>query len=424
MTEFKALPVFPIDQVRAQFPAYALTPSSCPVYLDNPAGTLVPKMVIDAVSRAMATATHNLGGAFAGSDRAVQICDNAHQSMALVLGAKSEREVIIAQSMTCLTLHISRSIGRLFKPGDEIIVTKMDHEGNISPWLLLAEDLGLTVKWLPVNKETWRIEPADLEPLITDRTRLLALNYSSNVSGSINDVKALTKVAKKSDVLVYVDAVQLVPHRLPEVYDLGCDFLACSSYKFFGPHLGVLWGREEVLAKLQPYKARTASNALPECFETGTPQTELLAGLTAAVDYLAWLGEINGYHGTKKEKLEGAYRSFQVYEDLLMHKLINGLQSIDGVKIFGISEPAQYKNRVPTVSFYHNKVTSSAISKALGERNIYSWSGHNYARELIRHFGINEEDGIVRLGIAHYNDMGDIEAVLSAINDILKKSEQ
>ncbi|MHA6687458.1 cysteine desulfurase-like protein [Mesorhizobium sp. A556] len=409
---------FPIQIVRSRFPALSRT-ANPPIYLDNPAGTLVPQQVIDAVGEAMAGASSNLGGFFAVSKRAEAIWLGAHRAAADLLGAASEREIVIAQNMTTLTLHLSRSIGRRLQPGDEIIVTRMDHEGNVSPWLLLAQDLGLTVKWLPFNRESWRIEPVDLKPLLSERTRLLALNYSSNMTGSVNDVAALTAMAKQAGALVYVDAVQLLPHRLPDVQALGCDFLACSSYKFFGPHLGMVWGRESLLAELEPYKLRCASDDLPGRFETGTPQTELLAGLAATVDYLEWLGEATGHQGTRRQKLLGAYQSAEAYENVLSRRLIEGLLQLPDISIHGITDPASMAHRVPTISFTHSHLSTHAIAAALGERNIYAWSGHNYALEPARLLGLDEDEGVVRLGVAHYNTMEEIERTLAALTEIV-----
>ncbi|MFC5385000.1 cysteine desulfurase-like protein [Aquamicrobium segne] len=415
-----SVPAFPIDEVRQRFPALSGLENP-PVYLDNPAGTLVPQQVIDAVAQAMANATHNLGGYFDGSKRAGAHWLAAHQAMADMLGAASYREIIIGQSMTALTLHLSRSIGRLFSPGDEIIVTRMDHEGNVSPWLLLARDLGLVIKWLPVNRQSWRIEPKDLKPLLNERTKLLALNFSSNMTGSVNDVEELGALAKKAGALVYVDAVQLVPHHLPDVQALGCDFLACSSYKFFGPHLGVLWGRQELLTRLEAYKVRCATEELPGRFEAGTPQTELLAGLAATVDYMEWLGEANGHSGTRREKLLGAYRSFAAYEDRLTRHLIEGLMSLPGVTVQGITDPAALKHRVPTVSFTHASISTHTIAAGLAERGIWAWSGHNYALELCGMLGLDEEEGVVRLGIAHYNTMAEIERTLEVLGALVSQ---
>lgn len=418
MTKTETAAAFPIEAIRAEFPALSDI-ANPPVYLDNPAGTLVPRRVMDAVRAAMAGASSNLGGMFAASKRAEGIVLSAHQAMADMLGAASGREIIVGQSMTALTLHLSRSIGRTLRAGDEIIVTRMDHEGNISPWLLLAEDLGLTVRWLSFDQESWRIETDALRSLLSERTRLVALNYSSNMTGSVNDVAALAAIARSAGALVYVDAVQLAPHRLPDVQALGCDFLACSSYKFFGPHLGIVWGREDLLAGLQPYKCRCASDGLPERFETGTPQTEMLAGLEACIGYLEWLGETTGGHGSRREKIAHAYARFAAYEEGLQSRLIDGLAAFDGVHVKGITDPAQFAHRVPTISFVHSHLSTHDIARGLAAQEIYAWSGHNYAYEAARQLGLDETEGVVRLGIAHYNTMSEIERTLHALGRIL-----
>ena len=247
--------VFPIDRVRREFPALSGTHDGrLRVFMDNPAGTQLPRRVVDAVANALLEAASNYGGYFEGSRNAEAVYAAAHRAMVDFVNARSANEIVVGPSMTALTLHLSRSLGRRFAPGDEIIVTRMDHEGNVSPWLLLAEDLDLVVKWLPFNRDTWKIEPEDLEALLGPRTRLLALNCASNLTGSINDVAELTALARSAGALTYVDAVQLAPHQCIDVQALGCDFLVCSSYKFFGPHLGVLWGRLELLDELTAYK--------------------------------------------------------------------------------------------------------------------------------------------------------------------------
>ena len=274
--------VFPIDLVRREFPALSRSRNGATrVFMDNPAGTQLPRRVVDAVAGALVDAASNYGGFFENSRDAEAIYARAHDAMADFVNAHSSSEIVVGQSMTALTLHMSRSLGMRFAPGDEIIVTRMDHEGNVSPWLLLAQDLGLVVKWLPFDVDTWKIEPEDLQALLGPRTRLLALNYASNLTGSVNDVAALVALARSAGAMTYVDAVQLAPHRCIDVQALGCDFLVCSSYKFFGPHLGVLWGRRQLLDELTACKVRCASDASPEKWETGTPQTELLAGLAA-----------------------------------------------------------------------------------------------------------------------------------------------
>lgn len=407
---------YPIDLIRASFPALD---GSRTAYLDNPAGTLVPRPVIAAVADAMATASANLGGRFAASQRADAIWRTAHDAAAEFVNAASWQEMIIGPNMTTLAFQMGRVIGRTFSPGDEIIVTRMDHEGNVSPWLAMAEAYGLVVKWLPFNTESWRIEPEDLAALLTPRTKFLALNYASNMTGSINDVAALTALAKAAGALVWIDAVQLAPHRLPDVQAIGCDFLVCSSYKFFGPHLGVLWGREELLRALPPHRVRCQSDDIPDRFCTGTPQTELLAGLTATIDYLAWAGEANGHAGTRRERMAGAYQSFDSYEAALTRRLISGLMALPGVRLVGIANPNLFAHRVPTISFTHERVSTHRFAEALAAEDINIWSGHNYALEPARHLGLPEDEGVVRIGIAHYNTAEEIERTLTAIERLV-----
>lgn len=405
---------FPIDRVRACFPAISGA-AQPPVFLDNAAGTQVPQSVIDAVADAMAHAACNLGGRFAGSHRAMAVWDAAHEAGADIVGAPSARGVIIGSSMTALTLHISRSIGRLCQPGDEIVLTRMDHEGDVAPWLLMAQDRGLTVRWVPFDTESWQIEPDALRAVMSHRTRLVAMNYASNMTGSINDIAALVKVVHEFGALAYVDAVQMTPHHLPDVSALDCDFLVCSAYKFFGPHMAVLWGRESVLERMEAYKCRCSSDELPERYEHGTPQTELLAGLTATADYLAWLGTECGHSGSRRDRMLGAYAAFGAHETPLTLRLIAGIQAIPGTTIHGITNPNRVHERVPTVSFTHDRISTHAFAQALADQDIFVWSGHNYALEPARQLGLDEDTGVVRLAIAHYNTAEEIERALAAL---------
>ncbi|MCQ4628814.1 cysteine desulfurase-like protein [Shinella sp. CPCC 100929] len=407
---------YPIDLIRAAFPALL---QSRTAYLDNPAGTLVPEQVIAAVAQTMATASSNLGGRFAASQRADAIWRAAHEAAAEFVNAASWQEMVIGPNMTTLAFQMAQVISQTLSPGDEIIVTRMDHEGNISPWLAMAEARGLVVKWLPFNRESWRIEPEDLSALLSPRTKFLALNYASNMTGSVNDVAALTALARAAGALVWIDAVQLAPHRLPDVQAIGCDFLACSSYKFFGPHLGILWGREALLRSLPPHRVRCASDDIPDRFCTGTPQTELLAGLTATIDYLAWAGEATGHAGTRRERMAGAYNAFDAYEAGLTRRLIGGLTALPGVKLMGIANPNLFAHRVPTISFTHESVSTHRFAEALAAEDINVWSGHNYALEPARHLGLSEEEGVVRIGIAHYNREDEIERTLAVIERLV-----
>ena len=405
---------FPVQLVRDQFPAL----KTQAIFFDNPAGTQVPHQVVDAVSASLIRAASGPGGYFQASREASSIYDRAHGAMAELLGGTSGREILIGQSMTMLTFQISRSLGLRWKPGDEIIVTRMDHEGNIAPWVRLAEEHGFTIRWLPFSRETWRIEPGDLKALLNEKTRLVALNYASNLTGSINPIAQLSSIAKSAGALVYVDAVQFVPHGFVDVKTLGCDFFVCSSYKFFGPHLGVLWGREALLADLLPYTARCATKELPGRHGTGTPQAELLAGLAAAVDYLVWLGEQTGATGDRRSKLAGAYRAATSYEMSLARQLIEGLSAIAGFVVHGITDTADFDHRVPTISVTRKNHSNTSLARALGERSINVWSGHNYALELARHLGLDESEGVLRLGLAHYNTSAEVSRVLESLRAV------
>ncbi|MER8591343.1 cysteine desulfurase-like protein [Mesorhizobium sp. M1182] len=416
---------FRIDAVRAKFPALSLTDKSRRrIYLDNPAGTQVPQAVADAVSRCLLTTNANLGGFFETTVAAQGIVDEAHLAMADFLGAASPQEIIIGANMTTLTYHMSRTLGRTMKPGDEIVLTRMDHEGNVSPWLQLAEDLGLVVRWLPFNQQSWQIEEAALAALLSERTRLVALNYASNLTGSINRVKALTGIARRAGALVYVDAVQFAPHGLIDVQNLGCDFLICSAYKFFGPHMGILWGRLDVIDALKPYGCRCSSNALPERFELGTPQIELMAGLSAAVDYFAELGAAAGAQGSRRLKIAKAFEVSIVYENPLTRQLIDGLSDIAGLTIHGITDPKRINERVPTVSFTVEGIVPETIVRQMNAENIFLWSGHNYAWEIVHQLGIPAEQGVVRIGIAHYNTAGEIDETLESVHRVVAMLRQ
>jgi cysteine desulfurase family protein (TIGR01976 family) len=416
---------FQIDATRAKFPALSLTDKGRRrIYLDNPAGTQVPQAVADAVSRCLLTTNANLGGHFETTIAAQRVVDDAHAAMADFLGASGPEEIIIGANMTTLTYHMSRTLGRTMQPGDEIILTRMDHEGNVSPWLQLAEDLGLVVRWLPFDPESWQVEESTLAGLLSEKTRLVALNYASNLTGSINRVKALTAIAKNAGALVYVDAVQFAPHGLVDVQDLGCDFLVCSAYKFFGPHMGILWGRLDVIDGLKPYKCRCSSNNLPERFELGTPQIELMAGLTAAVDYFAELGAAAGEGGSRRRKIARAFDVSIAYENALARQLIDGLSDISGLTIRGITDPARVNERVPTVSFTVDGIVPETIVRQMNAENIFLWSGHNYAWEIVHQLGIPAEHGVVRIGIAHYNTAAEIEETLESVHRVIAMLRQ
>lgn len=411
---------FPISSVREAFPALSLRDGEVPrVYLDNPAGTQVPATVADAIRSCLLETNANLGGYFVTSIAAGAVVADGYRAAADFVGAASEREIVIGPSMTALTFALSRSVAHEIEPGDEIVVTRMDHDGNIAPWLAIAQERGAVVRWLPFDRSTWRIAPADLAAVLSPKTRIVALNYASNLTGSINDGAALCRLVREAGAISYVDAVQYAPHGFIDVASLGCDFLACSPYKFFGPHLGIVWGREELLARLRPYKVRPQVDELPAKFEAGTPQIELFAGLTAAVDYFAWLGTQMGSGGDRRSRIRAAFEASAAWEVRLARRLIDGLQRFDGVSICGLTNPSDASARVPTISFTHDRIASSEIARALARENIFVWSGHNFALEVVRSLGISEDDGVVRIGAAHYNTLEEIDAALVALKGAL-----
>lgn len=411
---------FNLDAVRAQFPALAIKDNGVRrIYLDNPAGTQVPVGVADAMSSCLLTANANLGGNFPTSQAAGEIVSSARDAMADLLNAPSSREIVFGQNMTTLTLHISRSIGRLFRPGDEIILSQMDHDANVWPWVLLARDLELEVRWLPFNTDTFEFDLDILDNLITERTRLLCVGGASNLTGTLNDVSTICDKAKAAGALTYIDGVQSVPHVVTDVQAIGCDFLVCSPYKFFGPHQGVLWGRRELLEQLEPYKVRPATAAIPECFETGTQSHEGFAGIKAAVDYLAWVGESMSGASSGRPALRAAMEMLFAYEKALAAQLIEGLLDIDGVTVQGITSPDAMDRRVPTVAFTHDRTEPAHIAESLARENIFVWNGHNYAVEVAKTLNIYETGGAVRIGPVHYNSAQEIDETLAALRRTL-----
>lgn len=404
---------FPIDAVRAQFPALMASPDA--VFLDNPAGTQVPNQVIDAVSDCFRNAYANLGGAFTTTLRADALVERAHAQAALFCNANSPREVAIGASMTELTYALSRALARGFRPGDEILITSMDHEANVSPWIQVAEDFDLTLRKIRFDETSWRIEPEALAEQLSARSRLVALNYASNLTGAINDVAALSAVAKAAGALVYVDAVQAAPHIATDVQALGCDFLVCSAYKFFGPHISILWGRESLLAGLPAERLRCGPTGPAAKFERGTVQMELQAGLSAAIDYMTALGQSLDATAAPRAALTTAFTAARSYEETLVRPLIDGLANLPGITIHGPTDLQALEGRVPTVSFTSDKVSCTDLAQGLADQHIYAWSGHNYAYEIAQQLGLDMTDGVLRLGIAHYNTAAEIERTVEAV---------
>ncbi len=418
---------FNVANIRKQFPALQLKDNgNLRIYLDNPGGTQVPNMVLNRMKDYLVASNANHGGYFRTSQTSDAILQQAHDVMAIFLNAKSAREIIFGPNMTTLTFAISRSLGHWFKPGDEIILTRMDHDANITPWTFLARDLGLKVKWLNFNRETYTYELDELNQLLSDRVKLMAVNYASNAIGTINDIKTISRMIHDLGGLVYVDAVQYVPHGPTDVQDLECDFLVCSAYKFFGPHQGILWGREELLERLPAYKVRPADDDPPGKFETGTQSHEGQAGTLGALEYLMWIAETLGHDeiyrfselSGERKLLYAAMNAIKEYEMHLTTHLIDGLKGIRKIKIHGITEPQEFSHRVPTVSFVMNGMHPSDIAKKLGKLNVFVWDGHYYALEVINHLGLQESGGMVRIGAVHYNTTEELDRLLNFLDSL------
>lgn len=419
---------YELDTIRAQFPALSIIDNGKPrVFFDNPAGTQVPRAVAERMSEYLLNSNANMSGFFTTSQQTDRVIAEAHDAMADFLNAGYSDELVFGQNMTTITLHLSRSIGRMLSAGDEIVLSRMDHDANVAPWLLLAEDLGLEVRWLPFNLETYEFDRAQLESTITTRTKLVCIGGASNLLGTINDVRTIAALAREVGALTYVDAVQLAPHVPIDVQDLGCDFLVCSAYKFFGPHQGVLWGRRELLEKMTAYKVRPAYDKPPFKFETGTQSHEGMAGTTAAINYFAWIGEKfagdfhpqNAGFAGRRRYLRSAMQYLFDYERELTAYFLSQLSAIAGLRVYGITDEAALDRRVPTVAFTVEGVDPETIAKELARRNIFVWNGHNYAVELVKCLGLVDAGGVVRVGPVHYNSREEIDQLMSALDEII-----
>jgi cysteine desulfurase family protein (TIGR01976 family) len=351
------------------------------------------------------------------------VSEEAHRAMADLLNAPSHEEIVFGPNMTTLTFAVSRSLGRRFKAGDEILLTRMDHDGNVAPWLLLARDLGLAVRWLDFDPETFEYRLDTLPSLVTERTRLAAVNYASNALGTINDVAAIAKAVHAVGGLVYVDAVQYVPHAPTDVQALGCDFLVCSAYKFFGPHQGILWGRRTLLDDLEAYKVRPASDALPTKFETGTQAFESQAGTLGAIEYLDWLGQSMGAaHAAtfptmsgRRRNLHAAMAAMVEYEAGLARQLLDGLAEVPSLKVHGITARDRLHRRVPTFSVTVAGRRPADLAAKLAAENVFVWDGNFYALEVVDRLGLGERGGLLRIGLCHYNTPAEVERLCAVL---------
>jgi cysteine desulfurase family protein (TIGR01976 family) len=398
------------------------------IFFDNPGGTQVPSAVLDAMTAYLTRANANTGGAFANSRRTDAIIAEARAAMADFLNADPD-EIIFGANMTTLTFAISRALGRAFQPGDEILVTTLDHDANIAPWLALQES-GVVIHTADIRPATCTLDMDDLHSKLSPRTRLVAVGYASNAVGTINDLPTIIKWAREVGALVFVDAVQYAPHGPIDVRALDCDFLACSAYKFFGPHLGILYGKRPLLEHLTAYKVRPATNEPPGKFETGTLNHEGIAGLLGALDYLAMLGRDHAdlypdaypdWSG-RRRALKLAMQAIQSYERGLVAYLLQRLGGIDGLGLLGLTRPEDLPCRVPTVACISSRHTPRDMARELGEHGIFTWDRNYYAMALMERLGLGEQ-GALRIGLAHYNTTEEIDRLIAVLQKLHEESQ-
>ena len=398
-----------VSAVRSQFPALRRLVGGRPAaYLDGPGGTQAPESVIEAMAGFMRAGGSNHGGPFASSRETDAVTESARSAIADFFGA-SANEIAFGQNMTSITLSVSRALGATWKPGDNVVVTRLDHDGNVWPWVIAARDAGAEVRWLDFDPDDGcRLETETIDHLIDDRTRLVAITHASNAVGTITDPRPVIDAAHAVGALTYIDAVHYSPHGLVDVVALGSDFLAASAYKFFGPHTGCLYGRSEVLDAVDAYKLRAAPDTPPDKWETGTQSFESLAGVAAAVDYIASLGT----GGTRRDQLRAAMEQIGVYERSLSERFLNGIATISGITMYGRSVP---DGRTPTFAISVDGAHPDDVAGILGDQGIFVWSGDYYAVEVMRRLGVADEGGLVRIGFAHYNTAEEVDRVLTAL---------
>ncbi len=432
LAKSSALPTDIFADAREQFPTLALEQDGRPVvYADNPGGTQVPRACIEAIAAYLSTSNANTGGAFVTSCQSDEMLDEVHAATADLLNAADPREIVFGPNMTTLTFALSRAIGRTLRRGDEIVVTALDHDANVAPWLALAEERGAVVRMSDVNLDTCTLDMDDLRAKITDRTRVVAVGYASNAAGTINDVATIVGWAREAGALSFVDAVQYAPHGPIDVQALGCDFLACSSYKFFGPHLGILYGRLPLLEELSAYKVRPATDEPPGKWETGTQNHECLAGLLGTYDYLAALGRATvpyavrpyadrfaGMTGRRLD-LHAAMAAIQERERKLAEQLLAGLATIPGAHVYGLTAPADLPRRVPTVMLTAAGHTPRELAEGLAARGIFAWDGNYYALNLMERLGLEPSGGALRIGLAHYNTPAEVDRIVAALREVV-----
>jgi cysteine desulfurase family protein (TIGR01976 family) len=413
-----------LPAIRNQFPSL----NRPVVFFDNPGGTQIARQSLERFNKYLLECNANHEGAFATSIASDSILDEAHRAMADFYAAASPEEIVFGNNMTTLTLHISRSISRDWRAGDEIVVTRLDHDANVTPWVLAAQDRGCKVSWVDFDVEDGTLKLDDLYKALERKPRLLAVGYASNSLGTINPVVKITKMAHAVGALVYIDAVQYAPHGPINVQTLDCDFLVSSAYKFFGPHAGILYGKRELMEQLFAYKVRPATDRLPGKFETGTQNHEGIAGVLGAIEYFEWVGREfgseqleglaeAGYQGRGLE-LKKAMVAIRAYEFELSRALLSALQSVPGLTIYGLADSRRLDERVPTYSFRLKDLAPRLVAEKLAQEGIYVWDGNYYAINVTERLGLEASGGMVRVGAAHYNTLDEVERLKGALRKI------
>lgn len=406
-----------VEWARKQFPSLQQKVNGHPaIFFDGPAGTQVPQRVIDAVTNYFVHDNANTGGVFVTSQRTDAVIMDARRAVADLLNCAPE-EVVFGPNMTTLTFAISRAIGRELQAEDEIVLTVLDHDANYSPWKVL-EERGVVIRTVDIREQDCTLNMDELRAKINVKTKLVAVGYAANSVGTINDVKEIVRLAHSAGALAFIDAVHYAPHGSMDVRDLDCDFLACSAYKFFGPHIGILYGKAKHLERLHPYKVRPAHDNIPDRWETGTQNHECLAGVTAAIEYLADLGRhASPGVSSRREALLAAYSAIHQYERSLAEQFVAGIRQIRGVKLYGISDPARFDHRVPTFAIRIDGHGPNDLARYLAERGIFTWDGNFYAINVTERLGLEQSGGVVRIGLVHYNTPAEVDRLLTALRE-------
>ena len=411
---------YPIAEIRSRFPGlHRRVNGNQAIFFDGPGGSQSPESVGDAVKHYLLHQNANVGMSFATSQETDDLIEETMRACADLVGCGDYREIVFGQNMTSLTIQLASALSRTWGPGDEVVVTRSDHDANIRPWVLAAKWSDATVRWIEIDPDDCTHITETIDSSINENTVLVAIGAASNFSGTINDVRGICDKAHSVGAEVFVDAVHYAPHGLIDVKEMGCDYLACSSYKFFGTHQGILWGRFDRLAELPVAKLRVSTEEVPFRWMTGTQGHESMAGTLAAIEHLEWLGRTLADTGiSRREALRVAFSAIEEYEGELCWKMIEGLEDI-GVKIWGINNSSMKNLRAPTVSFTHHSMTAGEIGTALAEHGIFAWAGNFYALELSEVLGL-EPEGALRVGILHYNTAEEVGRFLKVLSGILE----